>query len=84
MTELDKIIMEHQVDRVVEEDTSIPSYTYKGEEWGGEKDKDNSWHKQFAIAMLATSVGDAIHTAIAEGVSCAEVYETITKVIKQV
>ena len=84
MSELDKIILEHQVDRVVDENISIPSYTYKGEEWGGEMNKDDSWHRQFTLTELATTVEDAIHTAITEGATCAEIYEVITKVIKQI
>ena len=84
MSELDKIILEHQVDRIVDENISIPSYTYKGEEWGGEMNKDDSWHRQFTLTELATTVEDAIHTAITEGATCAERYEVITKVIKQI
>lgn len=84
MSELDKIILEHQVDRIVDENISIPSYTYKGEEWGGEMNKDDSWHRQFTLTELATTVEDAIHTAITEGATCAEIYEVITKVIKQI
>jgi len=84
MTELDKIILEHQIDRVVDNSISIPSYTYRGEEWGVEKNKDDSWHKQFTLTEMATTVEDAIHTARTEGATCAEVFEVITKVIRQV
>ena len=85
MNELDRIILEHQVDRVVDENMSISSYTYKGQDWGcHDNNIDDSWHKEFILTELATTVEDAIHTAITEGVTLAEVGEVLSKVVKQV
>ena len=85
MNELDKLILEHQVDRIVDENNSVSSYTYKGQEWGCQENNiDDSWHKEFILTELATTVEDAIHTAITEGVTLAEVGDVLAKVIRQV